>query len=204
MFHSTPGHVQPQPIDVDDGKLTLYSDWLRESDAENCFKVLEDELAWEQSIIRIMGREVKIPRKNAWYGDPGARYTYSGTAFDPIGWTATLERLRGRLEATLGVGFNSVLANLYRDGNDSMGWHSDDEPELGENPLIASVSLGGVRKFSLKHKSRKDLDPIYLWLPSGSLLVMSGRTQRFWRHQVPKTKKPVAPRINLTFRQILI
>lgn len=108
--------------------------------------------------------------------------------------------IRRRIEATVGDEFNSVLANLYRDGRDSNGWHSDDEPELGKNPVIASVSLGVERKFHLRHRKRKDIDRLHLTLAHGSLLLMTGRTQHYWAHQLPKTAKVVGPRINLTFR----
>lgn len=195
--------MQQQKIPIVDGELTLIEGWLGPDEAGRYLDALENEITWEQSTIRIMGRDVRIPRLNAWYGDPGANYTYSGTTFEALPWTPTLEKMRSRIEKTVGESFNSVLANLYRSGEDGMGWHADDEPELGRNPLIASVSLGDTRKFSLKHRRRKDIDPVYLWLQPGSLLVMSGATQHHWRHSVPKTKKPVGTRINLTFRQII-
>ena len=142
------------------------------------------------------------PRLNAWYGDPGCRYGYSGTRFEPLPWTETLTDIKERLTATLGVAFNSMLANRYRDGRDSVAWHSDDEPELGRNPVIASVSLGATRRFTLKHKSRRDIRPLAVDLTHGSLLVMSGPTQHQWLHQIAKTTRIVGERINLTFRYI--
>lgn len=194
----------PRTIDIPDGELALWADWLPASAAYQLFERLRTELAWEQSVIRIHGRAVQIPRFNAWYGDEGAGYRYSGTRFEPKPWTTTLANIRQRIEMTTGAKFNSVLANLYRDGSDSVGWHADDEAELGCNPVIASLSLGSERKFSLKHKTRKDMERLDLVLPSGSLLVMRGTTQHFWQHQLPKTVKPVGPRINLTYRQVTL
>lgn len=192
-----------EEIPIADGELRLYRGWLGPRQALDLFVQLREELVWEQSEIRIHGKQQLIPRLNAWYGDPGAGYRYSGKYFEPLAWTPGLAAVRERLAETLGMRFNSVLANLYRDGADSVGWHSDDEKELGVNPLIASVSLGAERRFVLKHKRNRDMRPIELVLPSGSVLVMAGPTQHFWRHQLPKTRKPVGPRINLTFRRII-
>lgn len=188
---------------LDGGEVFYWPDWLDAAEAAELFARLRDELAWEQSRIKIFGRSHLIPRLNAWYADPGLTYTYSRKTFEPNAWTDTLMDVRRRVEATTGHTFNSVLANLYRDGQDSNGWHSDDEPELGRNPVIASVSLGGERKFHLKHKRRKELDTVKLVLDPGSLLLMTGATQHNWKHQVPKTKRSVQPRINLTFRTIV-
>jgi alkylated DNA repair dioxygenase AlkB len=157
---------------------------------------------WETHRIRMFGREVDSPRLSCWIGDPGASYVYSRTRFEPRPWPAALQALRPRVDAAAGVAMNSVLANLYRDGRDAMGWHSDDEPELGAQPVIASLSLGGCRRFTLRHRT----DPgqrLALELPHGSLLLMSGDTQANWRHALPRTARPVAARINLTFRRIL-
>jgi alkylated DNA repair dioxygenase AlkB len=142
-----------------------------------------------------------VPRLSAWYGDAGAVYTYSGLRLEPLPWTPVLLEIKQATERLSGTRFNSVLLNLYRDGQDSMGWHSDDEPELGPEPVIASVSLGALRRFVFQHKKRRwrialDLEP-------GSVLLMAGATQHHWRHALPKTRRPVAPRINLTFRTIL-
>ena len=148
-----------------------------------------------------MGLTIPQPRLIAWHGDPEASYSYSGLTVQPTPWTTLLTSLKAKVEEVVpGFPFNSVLLNLYRNGKDSIAWHSDDEPELGENPTMASVSLGAVRKFSLKHKVTKEVHDINL--ASGSLLVMAGRTQTYWMHQVPKTKRPVGERINLTFRCI--
>lgn len=185
-----------------DGEVRFYPQWLRADEADALLDNLITTLDWQRSNIRLYGQEVAIPRLNAWYGDPGCRYRYSGASFEPNLWTEALADIRERLSRRLGVTFNSVLANRYRDGKDSVAWHSDDEPELGRNPFIASVSFGATRRFVMKHKSRQDLQPIAVDLVHGSLLVMSGATQHHWVHQIPKTKKIVGERINLTFRYI--
>lgn len=192
-----------QQIPIEDGNLALIRDWIPAEQAFELFISLRDELVWEQSTIYIAGTARRIPRLNAWYGDAGASYRYSGKRFQPRPWTKTLGRLRERVACTADAPFNSVLANLYRDGNDSVGWHSDDETELGVNPVIASLSLGSERRFALKHKRNKSLPRMDIMLPSGCLLVMSGVTQHHWVHQLPKTRLPVGPRINLTFRQVV-
>jgi len=175
--------------------------WLAVAEADALLAELKSSLPWSVHRIRLFGRSVDSPRLSAWIGDADAVYRYSGTDFLPHPWTPALSDLRSRLQVTLGVPFNSVLANLYRDGRDAMGWHSDDEPELGPAPVIASVSLGGVRRFLFKHKQDPALRAAFE-LPHGSLLVMAGETQRHYRHALPRTVKPVAPRINLTFRWI--
>lgn len=194
--------MERQEIPLTDGHACLWQGWLTETEADRLFERLRDELAWEQSIIRTYGREHPIPRLNAWYGEPGASYRYSGRTFEPTPWTPALLEVKTKVEGTTGADFNGVLANYYRDGSDSVSWHSDAEPELGTNPVIASVSLGAERKFVMKHKKRKDIARVDLWLPSGSLLLMTGPTQHYWVHQLPKTTKAVGPRINLTFRLI--
>ena len=149
----------------------------------------------------VFGRPVKVPRLMCWYGDPDASYTYSGVKHDPLPWTETLNSVRRHVEQICRHPFNSVLANLYRDGRDSMGWHADNEKELGINPVIASFSLGDERLFRLSHnKTKEKLDIV---LGHGDLLIMAGALQHHWRHSVPKTKQPKMRRINLTFRQII-
>ncbi|MFD0725463.1 alpha-ketoglutarate-dependent dioxygenase AlkB family protein [Lysobacter brunescens] len=181
--------------------LRLAPGWLPADEADALFDRLQQDIPWECHRIRMFGREVDSPRLSCWIGDPEAVYTYSRTRFVPHPWPASLQSLRQRLSSELGVAFNSVLANLYRDGRDRMGWHSDDEPELGPRPVIASISLGATRRFSLKPRAggaSRHLD-----LPHGSLLVMAGDTQTAWRHALAGTARPVGARINLTFRRIL-
>lgn len=175
--------------------------WLGRDEADALLAALQAQVPWEVHRIRMFGRWVDSPRLSCWIGDPGASYVYSGARFEPRPWPAALQALRARIDAEAGVAMNSVLANLYRDGRDAMGWHSDDEPELGPRPVIASVSLGGVRRFALKHRRDAALKGV-LELPHGSLLVMSGDTQRLYRHALPRTSRVAAPRINLTFRQV--
>lgn len=191
-----------ESIPLEDGEITFYRSWLKPRQAEDYFKRLQSEIRWEQSVIQVYGKPCPIPRLNAWYGDPGMGYSYSGLTLEPLPWTPSLAKIRQLLEQQLGQSFNSVLANYYRDGRDSVSWHSDNEPELGTNPVIASVSLGGERRFVLKHRRRRDLQPISITLPAGSLLVMAGTTQHHWLHQVPKTTRHVLPRINLTYRRV--
>ena len=190
------------PVPLPDACVQFDPHWLGPQEADALLAGLRSDVRWETHRIRIFGREVDSPRLSCWIGDPDARYRYSGTLFEPHPWPAVLEPVRDRLRRTLDVAFNSVLANLYRDGNDAMGWHSDAEPELGPAPVIASISLGATRRFALKHRddaARK----LVLELPHGSLLVMSGDTQRHYRHALPRTTRPTGPRINLTFRRIL-
>jgi alkylated DNA repair dioxygenase AlkB len=179
-----------------DGEL-----WLIEravADPERVLEQLLTELDWRQDTARIVGREVKLPRLTAWYGDRG--YRYSGIDNPPRPWLPLLADLKADAERLTDTAFNSMLANLYRDGRDSMGWHSDDERSLGPNPVIASLSFGSVRRFRLKHKT----EPLSmaLELEPGSCLVMAGTLQHHWRHALPKTTRPVGPRVNLTFRLI--
>jgi alkylated DNA repair dioxygenase AlkB len=161
------------------------------------------EIAWREEDIVLWGRKFPQPRLIAWYGDAGASYTYSGVRHDPLPWTDLLREIKSSVERASATQFNSVLLNYYRHERDSMGLHSDDEPELGPEPVIASVSLGEVRTFVMRHKKRKDLPTMRLPLASGSLLLMRGTTQRFWRHGIDKQASPCGPRVNLTFRYIL-
>lgn len=192
-----------QAVAFTDGELYFDSGFLSITEADDALSVLTAELAWHQPQVMLFGRRVTSPRLAAWYGDPGAVYTYSGQVNEPLSWTPALKALRQRVAAAAGAKFNSVLANRYRDGADSMGWHRDAEPELGRNPVIASVSLGATRRFVLRHKKKKSVAPVVIELTHGSLLVMAGATQHYWRHRVPPTRRPVAARINLTFRYVL-
>ena len=150
----------------------------------------------------MFGKRHQQHRLTAWFAEGNKTYTYSGLRCYPNPWNTVLLDIKEKIERLTFASYNSVLLNLYRNGNDSMGWHSDDEPELGKNPSIASVSLGATRTFQLKHRLRKEEPNISLALNHGSLLFMTGSTQHFWKHQIPKTRKHVEPRINLTFRNI--
>ena len=184
-----------------DGELFYLADFLSPPDAVECFARLRDELDWQQEVATLVGRRVPIPRLVYWYGDEGSVYQYSGLTHYPQAWTETLFGLKQSMENASGHGFNSVLGNLYRDGQDSMGWHADREKVLGINPFIASLSLGAERLFKMRHnKTGETLD---IPLASGSLLLMGGSLQHHWRHCVPKSRQPLSARINLTFRNII-
>lgn len=170
---------------------------------DRILEALIEQVPWRSETINLWGKEHRQPRLSAWFGDPGASYTYSGLSLAPLPWSDLLAQLRNRVEALANAPFNSVLLNYYRDHRDSMGMHSDDEPELGRNPVIASVSLGQQRTLVLKHKTRKELKPVHLPLDSGSLLLMKGATQHHWKHGINKVSQPCAARVNLTFRRIL-
>ncbi|MFC4726830.1 alpha-ketoglutarate-dependent dioxygenase AlkB family protein [Coralloluteibacterium thermophilus] len=174
--------------------------WLPGPAADAALAAMQREVAWSQPRLRLYGREVASPRLACWIGDPGTDYTYSRTRFAPAPWPPALAALRPAVEEAAGACFNAVLANLYRDGDDAMGWHADDEPELGPEPVIASLSLGATRRFLFK--PRAGGASVGIDLPHGSLLVMRGATQTHYRHALPRTRRPVGPRVNLTFRRI--
>ena len=190
--------MQPQELLPYDGSALYRTGFFNSGECEQMFRSINDETPWEARNIILFGKEVPQPRLACWYGD--LAYSYSGITLDPRPMTPTLLEVKQRCEEAASTRFNSVLVNLYRDGQDSMGLHADDEPELGVEPIIASVSFGGERNFRLRHRQSKELQQISL--ASGSLLVMSGLSQECWMHDVPKTKKFVEPRINLTFRYI--
>jgi len=172
------------------------------ADPQLILQELIEQIPWRTEVINLWGREYQQPRLAAWFGDAGASYTYSGLSLEPLPWTELLSMLRSHVEALADAPFNSVLLNYYRDHRDGMGMHSDDEPELGRNPVIASVSLGAQRTFVMKHKFRKELKPVHLPLDSGSVLLMKGATQHHWKHGINKVSRPCGPRVNLTFRRI--
>lgn len=181
----------------------LIPTFLPATEAAALLTHLTEAVAWEQRSISLFGKTHPQPRLTAWYGDPEARYAYSGLAWEPKPWLPALADLRQRVEAAAGCRFNSVLLNLYRDGRDSMGWHSDDEPELGPAPTIASLSLGAERRFRLRPRAgMMAAKPFGVDLPHGSLLLMHPPTQAEWQHALPKTARPVGPRLNLTFRWV--
>lgn len=180
--------------------LDYHPGWLTPAEADALLQSLNSEIPWEQHHVRLFGRTLPAPRLSCWIGDPEAAYTYSAVRFEPRPWTPQLAALRDRLNAEFAAGFNSVLANRYRSGADGMGWHSDDEPELGPQPQIASLSLGAARRFLLRERGGPWRGE--LLLEHGSLLRMAGASQARTRHSLPKTARPVAERLNLTFRRI--
>jgi alkylated DNA repair dioxygenase AlkB len=189
-----------------DPELFAYTPgFLPELEADRSLERLWRELQWSQREITLFGRRVPQPRLVAWYGEPDAVYTYSGLTLAPLPWHPLLQQLRERVERFSGGRFNAVLANAYRDGNDSMGWHSDDEQELGPRPLIASLSLGAPRRFLLRPRQRRSDGrrvSTALVLDHGSLLLMRGESQRCFQHALPRTRQPVGLRVNLTFRLV--
>lgn len=189
-------------FEMPDADVQLFEQAFGRDDADRLFESLLHTVAWQQDQIAMYGKSLDLPRLTAWYGDPGKTYTYSGINMHPHGWTPELLEVKQRAEESAKTVFSSALLNLYRGGNDSVSWHADDEPELGRNPVIASVSLGASRVFQMRHLTRKDLPKVDIPLGHGDLLVMGGATQHHWEHQVAKTKTMVGPRINLTFRVI--
>lgn len=198
-----------ETIDLPGADVRLHAQWLEADAAQALFETLRALLPWEVHRVRLFGREVDSPRLSCWIGDADAAYTYSGVRHAPRPWPAALRPIREQLTRDLSAPFNSVLDNLYRDGNDVIGWHADDEQELGPQPMIAALSLGASRRFLLKPKSaaagRSDIaqQAMGLDLTPGSLLVMAGDTQRYYRHAVLRTRRAVGERISLTFRAVL-
>lgn len=189
------------PLTLAGADLLFDPDFLAPGEADAAFAALRHALPWEVHRLRLFGRDVDSPRLSAWIGDPGTAYRYSGSTFQPHPWPPALQVLRERVAAAAGAPLNSVLANLYRDGRDCMGWHSDDERALGPHPVIASLSLGATRRFRVRRRDDARTG-LALDLPAGSLLLMRGTTQRATRHALPRTARPVGERINLTFRQV--
>lgn len=198
-------------IELPGADVSIDAAWLQQSQADALLAELRRSIPWSVHRIKLFGREVDSPRLSCWIGDPDARYAYSGTHFEPHPWPQALLPIRQRLADDIGTDFDSVLANLYRDGTDYMGWHSDNEAALGSRPVIASLSLGAVRRFVFKrrdkdsgsHPNESSDDKRALELGQGSLLLMCGDTQRNYRHALPRTAKPTGARINLTFRRVL-
>jgi alkylated DNA repair dioxygenase AlkB len=193
-----------QRIDLPDAEIYYSAQANLGADPDVILRELIEQIPWRAEVINLWGKDYQQPRLVAWFGDPDARYTYSGLSLNPLPWSDLLSRLRSRVETLAGAPLNSVLLNYYRDQRDSMGMHSDDEPELGRNPIIASVSLGERRTFVMKHKFRKELKPVHLPLDHGSLLLMKGPTQHHWKHGINKLSAPCGPRVNLTFRRIIV
>ncbi len=184
------------------GEAFYYPEFFCKEESGELFTGLLNNIPWKQEPIKIFGKEIMQPRLTAWYADKGVRYSYSGITMQPIVWTGVLSKIKSQVEQKSKYRFNSALLNLYRDGNDSMGWHRDNEKELGTNPVIASISFGETRKFQIRTYRKKE-NLISLELEHGSFLLMGGETQSYWEHRVPKTTKPIGQRINITFRNVL-
>lgn len=181
-----------------DGSAQLFPQFFNTSTAQEHFSALINEVPWEEHQLVLFGKKVSEPRRSAWIADNDIHYVYSGVERPAHIWTPTLTSIREAITRGTGQRFNSVLANLYRDGNDAMGWHSDDEPCNGPEPVIASVSFGAERRFDFRHRTSKEKASVVL--PHGSLLLMSGLSQHCWQHSIARSKKVTSPRINLTFR----
>ncbi|RZJ29304.1 MAG: alpha-ketoglutarate-dependent dioxygenase AlkB [Flavobacterium sp.] len=192
------GSQGKQALNLPDADILLWDSFFSKEESDHYYNVLLAQTPWKKYEMEIYDKSVTAPRMIAWYQDENAEIDPGGNA-----WTPELLEIRKRVEAELGISFNSVLLNLYRDGNDGVAWHSDREHKIGKNPTIASVTFGETRMFRLRHKSRKDLPQVEIPLHHGTLLLMSGTTNTFWQHQIPKTKKSVLPRINLTFRRVV-
>ncbi len=182
-------------------EIISYEKFINTSDGDRIFASALNEIPWQTSTIKMYGKEVAIPRLQCWIGDPGCEYAYSGKSLQRYDFFEPLIEIRSLIQNQLGIYFNSVLANLYRDGNDSMGFHADDEPELGNNPLIASLSLGAERPLIFQNKDKAETKTFDQ--PHGSLMLMKGATQSAWKHGIRKSKKISEPRINFTFRNII-
>ncbi len=185
---------------IENGEYLFYPNFFTKSESDIFFQKLKSEIEWKQESMNIYGKKINFPRLTAWYGDNDKPYSFSGITLSPKVWNEELVSIKSKIEPIAKVDFNSVLLNRYRDGNDSISWHTDAEKELGINPVIASVNFGATRKFQLRHIKTKE--KLEIELTPGSLLIMQGELQHFWQHQVPKTSQKVDERINLTFRVI--
>ena len=185
---------------IENGEYIFFPNFFSKAESDLLLNGLRNNIVWKQESMNMYGKKIDFPRLTAWYGNNDKPYSFSGITLQPLPWTSEILTIKNKIEPVAKTVFNSVLLNLYRDGNDSISWHTDAEKELGLNPVIASVNFGATRKFQLRHIKTKE--KLEIELTHGSLLIMQGQLQHFWQHQVPKTSKPVGERINLTFRVI--
>jgi alkylated DNA repair dioxygenase AlkB len=200
LFEDNSG-IEKIVLPMPDAVVSYYPNFYNEAQALLFQEEIKQDTLWQEDDIKLFGKVYKQPRLTALYGDSNKPYRYSNIQMTPNQWTPTLLKIKEDIERISNQKFTSVLLNLYRDGSDSNGWHSDDEKELGKHPFIASLSFGANRIFHFKHRQDPRLK-FKIALEHGSLLLMGGATQEFWKHQIPKTKRKLSPRINLTFRQI--
>jgi alkylated DNA repair dioxygenase AlkB len=193
--------VRPTNLLSVDGQAFHIKNFFHSDEADNYLNAIVCSAPWRQEPIKIFGRSVLQPRLTAWMGDPGASYRYSGLLMTPEPWSEPVLQIKSAIEKVVGFKFNSALLNYYRSGLDSMGWHRDNEPELGKEPIIASVSLGDLRVFKMRHYFNKSLG-VDIDLEHGDLLVMAGVMQSYWEHSLPKTRRPKGTRVNITFRSV--
>ena len=184
-----------------DLKVRIEKNFFNQVDSNELLKKIISDLPWESMAIKMFGKDITIPRLQCWVGDKGCDYKYSGKKLNRQDWTTDLIMIREKIYKELNIDFNSVLVNYYRDGKDSMGWHSDNERELGPNPTIASISLGSERDLVFRNKINKEVLPIPQ--THGCLILIDGKTQKNWQHAIKKTRKVIGPRINMTFRNII-
>ena len=196
--------MKVESLDLQDAEVSHYGEIFKKETADRLLESLIGQVQWKQNTIRFYGKESPVPRLEAWYGDAGKSYAYSGIRMEPLPWIDDLLEIKKVIEPLSMTTFNSVLINFYRDGKDRVAWHSDDEKELGEKPVIGSVSFGAERKFKLRHrKYRENGLMTEIMLKHGSFLLMRGSTQRNWMHEIPRTARAIGPRVNLTFRTII-
>jgi len=200
LFNQTTDSQSPDVI-LKNAELYYRPSFFGIEESTRLFKILLEKINWQHDVIKMYGREIPLPRLSAWYGDISKPYSYSGIILQPLPWTDELLFIKNRIELIAKVKFTSVLLNRYRDGQDYVGWHADDEKELGQNPVIGSVNFGATRRFQLRRKDNKN-DKFEVALKHGTFLLMRGTTQHYWQHQVPKTTQRIGERINLTFRVI--
>jgi alkylated DNA repair dioxygenase AlkB len=189
-------------FNLPDADVTLFENLFDKADSNRLFNSLINNIQWQQDQIKFYGKMLDLPRLTAWYGENDKPYTYSGIPMNPHPWNADLLYIKSKIEERAQVEFSSCLLNYYRNGKDSVSWHQDNEKELGQNPVIGSVSFGETRPFQLKHIEKEELEKIDIPLTHGSFLLMKGTTQHYWKHQIPKTTRDIKARINLTFRII--
>ena len=194
-------NTEPLILNLPDAEIIYYPEFFDKEQADKIYSELLQEIAWQQDNITVFGKTHPQPRLTALYGNEGKPYSYSNITMQPHPWNTLLQKIKYHIETTTECQFTTVLLNQYRDGKDSNGWHADNEKELGTNPIIASLSFGAERVFQLKHNTIANAKKSIV-LEHGSLLLMKGSTQHFWKHQIPKTAKPIGNRINLTFRSI--
>jgi alkylated DNA repair dioxygenase AlkB len=191
----------PILLNLPDAEIVYYPNFFLKEDADRIFEQLLNDIPWQQDDIKVFGKTHPQPRLTALFGNDGKPYSYSNIKMQPHPWNMLLQKIKSLVEDCSETNFTTVLLNQYRNGKDSNGWHADNEKELGTNPVIASLSFGAERTFQLKHNSDLSLKKSIV-LEHGSLLIMKGTTQHFWKHQIPKTSKPIGSRVNLTFRVI--
>ena len=193
---------EPIYFDLKEADIIYYPNFYDFLEADTIFEQLLNQIPWQQDDIKVYGKVYAQPRLTALFGNDGKPYSYSNIKMQPHPWNLILQKMKFQIENVIAENFTTVLLNLYRNGKDSNGWHADNEKELGINPVIASLSFGEERYFHLQHNTDKELK-LKILLEHGSLLIMKGTTQHFWKHQIPKTAKPIGNRINLTFRKIV-